>query len=770
MTTTVKFYPIDVTFTVENNHTHVYLFGKTANNRSICAVDNSYLPYFYIQTDNELLVEEVSRIRIKEEEDLFYVITVKKQIKKDLGKAKTFYQIFVNRPKALKIISEAAKKKKLSVFEEDVPFLNKYLLDTNIVLFQLYELTGTEIKRNVKSDIILLKESITETEKKFLKPKVLAVDFIRLFNQDRKNNPFIVISFFSNDFQKTASFININSENFVKVKSEQDLLLEFKNTLDEYNPDIIVGYDSDNLLKNLYFRTKRYNLKLEIGLDYSSIKWNKPINKTKITGILHIDLKKFIAQAAYEGLEQEDYDTDFISRQLISQSGFGKEENLIELIHDKEKIREIISKSIEDSKLIFRLNQKLIPGLFELNFLTKSDPFNLSRNSYFEIIEAMLINQAKEFNEIIQKKPSIEEINKRAAKKKKQVFVFAAPGVYRNIGVFEINDLYPYFINKYNLSPDSINCECCAGGALGDVFWPCSKIKGFIPELIKKLENIKEKSMSNIISILINKVYDYLVMPNMRWYSEDILNAIEYYVKKHTENFINLLKKNNFEILFHDEEIIMFDVEDKKECRNLILQLDSPLKIKFFPSVLFLARKNQELSNRYILFSEKNKLITRGIDTSRNYAKIIRETQNKAIKMIFSGEKKISVLRYVKDIIKKLRNYEISLKDLVIETKLLKDIDKYEVNSPHVAAARLMLKKGYIVNKGLNVKYIVRKGNEKISERVMLPEDIKINDYDPDYYINNQLLSALTPIISVIGYDEIDIIRDKEQITLDGYF
>ena len=104
------------------------------------------------------------------------------------------------------------------------------------------------------------------------------------------------------------------------------------------------------------------------------------------------------------------------------------------------------------------------------------------------------------------------------------------------------------------------------------------------------------------------------------------------------------------------------------------------------------------------------------------------------------------------------------------ETKLLKDISEYEVTTPHVAAAKLMLKKNYIINKGFIVKYIVSRGNEKISDRVMLPEDATSTDYDPDYYINNQLLSAVRPIIKVIGYDEIDILQDKKQITLDGYF
>ena len=45
-----------------------------------------------------------------------------------------------------------------------------------------------------------------------------------------------------------------------------------------------------------------------------------------------------------------------------------------------------------------------------------------------------------------------------------------------------------------------------------------------------------------------------------------------------------------------------------------------------------------------------------------------------------------------------------------------------------------MISRDIIVNKGSVVGYVVMKGDEKISERVKLPEDCSQTDYDPDCF------------------------------------
>ena len=43
----LSFYPLDITYKVEEGKPIIYLFGKSEE-RHICIIDNSFRPYFYI--------------------------------------------------------------------------------------------------------------------------------------------------------------------------------------------------------------------------------------------------------------------------------------------------------------------------------------------------------------------------------------------------------------------------------------------------------------------------------------------------------------------------------------------------------------------------------------------------------------------------------------------------------------------------------------------------------------------------------------------------
>jgi DNA polymerase I len=61
-------------------------------------------------------------------------------------------------------------------------------------------------------------------------------------------------------------------------------------------------------------------------------------------------------------------------------------------------------------------------------------------------------------------------------------------------------------------------------------------------------------------------------------------------------------------------------------------------------------------------------------------------------------------------------------------------------------------------------------GRDIIRNRSKLPEEVKENEYDADYYINHQVVPAVERIFDVLGYHKLDLLESKEQKKLEGFF
>jgi len=81
-----------------------------------------------------------------------------------------------------------------------------------------------------------------------------------------------------------------------------------------------------------------------------------------------------------------------------------------------------------------------------------------------------------------------------------------------------------------------------------------------------------------------------------------------------------------------------------------------------------------------------------------------------------------------------------------------------------------MIAKGESVNPGMVVKYIIGKGSGLVRERAKLPTEIKEGEYDYNYYIDHQLIPAVSSIFSVLGYVEEDIFKESSQKGLGKFF
>ncbi|GAG26475.1 unnamed protein product, partial [marine sediment metagenome] len=229
-----------------------------------------------------------------------------------------------------------------------------------------------------KSKVPVFKtDNITQVSDEALKkPKILAFD-IETYSSSGKEivpekNPIIMLSFYGEKIKKVFTWKKFKTNlNYIEfVNSEAELVQKFIDTIEDYKPDIITGYFSDGFdLPYIKTRAEKYKIKLDIGSDFSELRVKAGKRTTpKITGIVHVDIFKFIKRIVGSGMETEFYNLNAVAAELLGEKK--QEVDLDELpdVWDNktERIEEFCKYNVQDSVLTFKLCEKMLPNLIEL--------------------------------------------------------------------------------------------------------------------------------------------------------------------------------------------------------------------------------------------------------------------------------------------------------------------------------------------------------------------------------------------------------------------
>ena len=120
------------------------------------------------------------------------------------------------------------------------------------------------------------------------------------------------------------------------------------------------------------------------------------------------------------------------------------------------------------------------------------------------------------------------------------------------------------------------------------------------------------------------------------------------------------------------------------------------------------------------------------------------------------------------DLINWIEKFYLSEKEFT--ASLSKKTENYKQTSPHVVAAEKLMLHGQKVTSGTIIRYVITKGHEPISKRAQPIEYMEGKQYDPEYYIQNQVLPATLRILEALGYSEEQIMSNEKQTSLDSFF
>ncbi|MBD3361769.1 hypothetical protein GF358_03175 [Candidatus Woesearchaeota archaeon] len=802
-----EFFPLDITYKIEDNSPVIYLFGRTKDGQQICVLDDSFRPYFWVVPRKGAdLKLRIKPLFSEKNNDRYEVVDVKEVRKKFNEKETLALKVSVNVPKAVPAIKEILKEWDdiESVNEYDILFTRRYLIDKGITPLTTVKVKGERIQKKLKVPAIQL-ESIEQVNDDIIpSPKILAVD-IETYNPEGKiarpeKDPIIMLAVYGANLKKVITWKKFKTgHSFVEfVNSEADLLDRFKEILEEQRPDFVTGYFSDGFdFPFISARAKKYKLKMDLGLDYSDLKISgRNIIVAETRGMVHIDILKFIKRAVRKTLETDVYTLDAVAHEMLGEKKLDVDMEFMAEAWDTlhESLSDYAKYNLHDSRLTFQLFEKLWPNMVELVKVVGLPLFDVAGMSFSQLVEWYIMKKAKEFNFIAPNKPGYNEQKSRLMRKIKGGFVYKpTPGLYNNLVVCDYRSLYPTIIASHNISPGTVNCSCCEEQNKvpfeGKSLWFCQKKKGLIAsvieELITRRARIKEMLKKGFDSLLYarswalkdmaNSMYGYLGFAMARWYCQDCAEATTAYARHYIKKVIAESNNFGFRVLYGDTDSVFLLLENKsvddahKFVEKVNLELPGLMELEFegfFPSGIFTGAKK-----KYALIDDKDNIKITGFETiRRNYSPIAKDVQKKVLQIILKENDIDRAASYVRSVVKDLRAHEVPVDKTVITTILSKDLEDYESVGPHVAAARKMKALGFDVGPGSRIEFVVTKGKGLIRDKAKLPGHISNEDYDPEYYVEHQVLPGVERIFTALGYSTDDLAGEASQSTLGSFY
>lgn len=797
----VKFCLIDVDYKDINDKTVILLYGKSVDGKNIVVIDESYEPYFYVlPSDLEKAKKEITKLL---EKNKFEIRKIEVEKKNFFGEKREFLKIYCFKPRdtynARDVIKRLEAKRGgsgsvINEYEYAIGFYRHYLVDKEFGILDWLLVDGEPVSLDFDADLILKAKKIEKLDLEELPTlKVLAFD-IEVVEEAGKQKV-VMISLYSKNLKKVLTYKRDKAySDYVEVVSdEKELLRELVSKIKAYDPDIIIGfntdlYDFDILVK----RAEELKISLALSRDRSPVRFSRRarVSTAKLKGRVHIDIFNFINNILSPILQTEVLTLDSISAELLGDEKIEMEyEEILEAWKKHKDLAKLAQYCLKDSELAYRLAGLLIPQIFEITKLVGQSLFDVSRMTYSQLVEWYYSKKAKETNRIIPNQPKFEEIQKRRRVTYVGGYVKEPEaGLHENIAVIDFASLYPTIVSSFNVSIETLNCDCCKGDGYkvpGLSYWFCKKKKGFESEIIKelllkrwelkkKLKKLKKGTLEyNILNArqfalktVANASYGYYAFPASKWYSKECAESITALGRDLIKRILKIAEGAGFKPIYCDTDSAFLKMEHKtkKDVLNFLEKVNKELPgimrldlEDFYVRGIFIPRgvAPGTAKKRYALIDERGNLKIRGLEkVRRDWSRVAKETQEEVLRLVLGKKDIEGAIAYVRQVIQKLRNLQVSLRDLVIYEQITKSLNEYKQISPHVIAAKKLISYGIPVVPGSVIGFIITKGTKSISQRAEPVEFVDIKNIDVNYYITNQVLPAALRILKVLGVDE----------------
>lgn len=437
-----------------------------------------------------------------------------------------------------------------------------------------------------------------------------------------------------------------------------------------------------------------------------------------------------------------------------------------------------------------------LQGLIELSRITRTPLQKTARSSIGSAMTNLQLYWAEK-NEVLipwrKREPEDFKSAWKLIKSDRGGFIFEPRiGIHENVGEIDFSSFYPAMMEKHNISPETILCDCCPDSNLKVPelgYNMCKKRRGLIPQVLKpvlgkrekykeKVEGTKKRELKNAyekrqkaLKWILVTCFGYLGYRNAKFGKIEAHEAVTAFARKHLQKASRIAEDENFKIIHGivDSLWIKKTKDGKLNLEKLCKQIENEIKLPISPEgkykwIVFPSSKentNLPVTNRYYGVFENGEIKARGIMMRRrDTPPLIKKVQKEILKKLSNTktskkfkEKIPKALKIIRKYAKMLKNKKIETEKLALKKQISRNPKAYQKKSRSAIAAKQLIKAGAKIKAGQKIRFIVTKdnaNNPKLRVTPFIPSNEKKN-YDVDWYIQ-KLLDAAVELFTPFGY------------------
>ncbi|WP_117234602.1 DNA polymerase II [Vibrio maerlii] len=581
------------------------------------------------------------------------------------------------------------------------------------------------------------------------------------------------------------------------VANEKALLAAFVDWIQEYDPDVLIGWNViDFDFRLLHKRAEVHKLALRIGRGgQTSFFRSSNISQQgfiTIPGRVVLDGIDTLKTATYTF---RSWSLEFVSQELL---GEGKE---IHNVHDR--MDEINRMFFEDKPSLAKYNLqdcKLVTRIFELTHMLE---FAIERTRLTGVELDRIGGSVAAFTNLYLPQlhragyiaPNLEPENWLASPG--GYVMDSIPGLYGSVLVLDFKSLYPSIIRSFLIDPmglvEGLKLEIgnkpkqAVPGFRGAQF---HRSKHFLPEMIESLwaardvaKKNNEKAFSQAIKIIMNSFYGVLGSSGCRFFDTRLASSITMRGHEIMKQTKKLIEQKGYQVIYGDtdstfvslngdysqqqaDEIGQSLVKDinawwnhhLKEKFNLtsILELEYETHYRRFlmPTIRGSETGSKKRYAGLIGEGSSEKIIFKGLESARtDWTPLSQKFQQTLYDMVFHGQRPDD---YVREFVENTSSglYD---DDLIYQKRLRRKLHEYQKNiPPQVRAARMADEMNQKLGRPLQyqnkgrIEYVITVNGPE-------PKEYQQSPIDYQHYIDKQLrpiAEAILPFV-VLNFDDL---------------
>ena len=598
----------------------IRLFGRSDDGKSVCCLIPGFEPFFYAESKTP---EETSKQLLENFSQIVRVDTV--QMYPPSGyriETSPYLKITVKAPRNVPEIRDDIAKMEnvVALYESDILFRNRFLVDMNLGGFQWVEAQeDPSVDREhllseipIKADTIICAKTVTPLDRiSNASLRFLSFDIECL--PDRGNmptpdkSPVILVSFaFEPAWEGKKTLVlagkpkpdgfNYDVGDTVWLKDEKELLTKTFELINQYDPDIITGYNiSDFDIPYLVERTsalkkKGWSGRSIITRDGSPIysrKFGLTV-KTEATGRIIADALPLVRR----NFSLKQYTLRNAAKELLGREKLDVPASEMEAhwVDSGEKLAQFINYSRRDSELAIELllNLKILDKYIALARITNSVIQEVLDGGQTSMVEQVMLKEYGRHQRVMPTKPDDEAYDERDNEDeglKGGAVLDPVRGLHDNVLILDYKSLYPTIMMAHNLCYTTLIRDMSSLKSLGlseadvevtptgGIFVKNTIVKGIVPSILEDLLNRRMQTKRLMkqtddeheilaldatqmaLKILLNSYYGYTGYSRARLYSMEMASSVTSIGRENILNTERILTQDIGKVYLYENRV-----------------------------------------------------------------------------------------------------------------------------------------------------------------------------------------------------------------------